>query len=81
MLLKYLEENHSITLSRYCKISGLPRRSAENILAGFLAIDMIGIVFTESGVTYSLSESVASLSQGQREEMILRVASRTHKPS
>jgi len=79
LLLQYLEENQTITLSRYCKLSGLERRSAENILAGFLAIDMIGILFSESGIHYCLSEKYVEMSPGQREEHLLNVSSRTHK--
>ncbi|NVO19293.1 MAG: ATP-binding protein [Bacteroidetes bacterium] len=79
-LLKYLEENSSITLTRYCKLTGLPRRNAENILAGFVAIDMISIVFSESGTSYSLTDSYMSMSQKEREEKLLQVSSKTHKP-
>ncbi len=78
-LLNYLENNGTITLSRYCKLTGLPRREAENIVAGFLAIDMIGIIFSESGTSYALSDSYLSMSENQRNEVFLRVSSRTHK--
>jgi len=79
MLLQYLEENASITLSRYCKISGLQRRVAENVLAGFLAIDMIGIRFSETGTSYLLTDNYISMSPGQREEKLLAVSSGKHK--
>jgi hypothetical protein len=81
MLLHFLEENPSITLSRYCKITGLPRRNAENVLAGFLAIGMIGIIFSESGVSYCLSDTYAMMTPDQREKAVLSVSSNTHKNS
>jgi hypothetical protein len=79
LLLKFLEENNSITLSRYCKLTGLQRRVAENILAGFVAIDMIGIVFSESGASYCLTNNYISMTPKQREEKLLQVSSKTHK--
>lgn len=79
LLLEYLGENQSITLSRFCKISSLERRAAENIFAGFLAIDMISIIFSESGVSYSLSDKYASMDPSQREHVILQVMSNSHK--
>jgi predicted HTH transcriptional regulator len=79
-LLKYLEENTTITLSRYTKLTSLPRRDAENILAGFLAIDMIGIIFSESGISYGLSDRYLSMSPEQREEKMLQVSSTKNKP-
>jgi hypothetical protein len=78
-LLKYLEENNSITLTRYCKLTGLPRRLAENIMAGFVAIDMIGIIFSESGASYCLTNSYISMTPSQREQKLLEVSSKTHK--
>jgi predicted HTH transcriptional regulator len=78
-LLKYLEENSAITLTRYCKLTGLPRRIAENIVAGFVAIDMIAIIFSESGASYGLTNSYISMTPRQREEKLLQVSSKTHK--
>jgi predicted HTH transcriptional regulator len=78
-LLKYLEENTTISLSRFCKLTQLPRRTAENILAGFLAIDMIGIIFSETGVSYCLSDNYMSMSPDQREQKLLQVSSHSHK--
>lgn len=79
-LLKYLEENTTITLSRFTKLTNLPRREAENILAGFLAIDMIGIIFSESGISYGLSDRYLSMTPEQREEKMLQVSSSKNKP-
>jgi len=79
LLLKQLEESNSITLSHYCKLTGLPRRTAENILAGFVAIDMIGINFSESGASYCLTNSYMLMTPDQREAKLLQVSSSTRK--
>ncbi len=78
-LLRYLEEHGSITMTQYCKITKLPRKKAENIMAGFIAIDMIGMVFSESGTSYSLTNSYILMTPNQREEKLLTVSSRSHK--
>jgi predicted HTH transcriptional regulator len=79
-LLKHLEESNSITMTRYCKLTGLHRHTAENIMAGFVAIDMIEIVFGESGASYKLTKNYIAMTPGQREEKIRQVSSRTYKP-
>jgi len=65
-LLHYLEENPSITQSRYCKLTKVRSRDAENIIAGFVAIGMVNIVFTKQGVIYTLSDSFTRLTPEQR---------------
>lgn len=65
-LLNFLENEASITQSRYCKLAKINSRTAENIISGFVAIGMISIVFTKQGVIYKLSEKYSSLSQEQR---------------
>lgn len=46
-LLDYLNTNGKITLSQYCKLSGLPRPRAINTLAKFIAFDLIEVVYSE----------------------------------
>lgn len=65
-LLDYLEKEPSITQSRYCKLTRIKSRDAENILAGFVAISMISIVFTKHGVIYKMSETYSNLTPEQR---------------
>jgi len=65
-LLDYLETEPSITQSRFCKLAKINSRTAENIIAGFLAINMVSIVFTKQGVLYKLSDSYTNLSPEQR---------------
>jgi predicted HTH transcriptional regulator len=53
-LLQYLQEQHTITLSRFTRIADIKRATAENILVRFLLLKMIRIQFTENHVFYSL---------------------------
>ena len=69
-LLNYLETEPSITQSRYCKLAKINSRTAENIIAGFVAIGMVNIVFTIQGVVYELSEKYTSLTPEQRLKQI-----------
>ncbi len=79
-LLRYLEQQGRITMTQYCKLTGLPRKKAENIVAGFVAIDMIGMIFSESGISYILTDSYISMTPRQREEKLLKVSSASRKP-
>ncbi len=56
ILLNYLEENQTITLSKYCKIAQISRRKAENTLINFILLDIIEIVFTEKLTYYKLTD-------------------------
>ena len=65
-LLDYLETEPTITQSRYCKLTKINSRTAENIIAGFVAIGMISIDFTKHGVLYKLSDQYTKLTPEQR---------------
>jgi len=65
-LLDYLENEPTITQSRYCKLTKINSRTAENIIAGFVAIGMVSIVFTKHGVQYKLSDEYTKLTPEQR---------------
>jgi predicted HTH transcriptional regulator len=65
-LLNYLETEPSITQSRFCKLAKINSRTAENIIAGFVAIGMVSIVFTKQGAIYKLSETYSGLTPEQR---------------
>jgi predicted HTH transcriptional regulator len=54
LLLDYLKSNDSITLSRYCKLSRLHPRQAEDILSDLLVLEVIRIHMDEKGARYSL---------------------------
>jgi predicted HTH transcriptional regulator len=55
LLLDYLKSNESITLSRYCRISRIHPRQAEDILANLLVLKVIRIRLDEKGARYSLT--------------------------
>jgi predicted HTH transcriptional regulator len=65
-LLTYLETETTITQSKYCKLAKINSKTAENILAGFMAIGMVSIVFTKHGVQYTLSDEYTKLTPEQR---------------
>jgi len=55
ILVKYLEENQEITLSKFCKIAQINRIVAENILAEFLNLKCIAIELHKTPVVYTLN--------------------------
>ena len=69
-LLDYLENEPGITQSKYCKLAKINSRTAENIIAGFVAIDMVKMVFTKQGVIYTLSDQYTKLTPEQRLKQI-----------
>ncbi|MEI8048961.1 MAG: hypothetical protein WCI92_16380, partial [Bacteroidota bacterium] len=74
-LLNFLETEPSITQSRYCKLAKINSKTAENIIAGFVAIGMMSIVFTKHGVVYKLSDQYTKLTPEQRlKEITIHVA-------
>jgi predicted HTH transcriptional regulator len=54
-LIAYLEHNGSISLSGFRKLSGLSVKRCEHILANFIVLDIIKLVYSESGVHYTLN--------------------------
>lgn len=54
LLLSYLKENPSISLSKFRKIGNLSKHKAENILVNFIALDIIEMNFTDKHVVYTL---------------------------
>ena len=75
-LLTYLESEQSITQSKYCKLAKINSKTAENILAGFVAIGMVSIVFTKHGVQYKLSDEYTKLTPEQRLSKITKHVSK-----
>lgn len=65
-LLQVLETEEKLSQSRYCKLAKINSRTAENIIAGFVAIGMVQINFTLNGVVYSLSSNYLKLTPEQR---------------
>lgn len=54
-LIWYLNENHSVTLSKFCREAQIDRFLAEKILSEFLSIGCITIHLETMPVTYSLN--------------------------
>ncbi|HEY4785223.1 MAG TPA: ATP-binding protein [Bacteroidales bacterium] len=52
LLLKYLESNPSITLSKFCKVGMITRQEGENILANLITLDLIEIAFCDQHFIY-----------------------------
>lgn len=55
IILKYLEENEGITLSKVCKIANLKRKQTEAILVNMIVIRVIRIEFSKKGAFYKLN--------------------------
>ncbi len=56
LLLKYLEKNGSITLTKLIKLTGLNKRKGENLLVDFLLLNIIEIIITETSVFYRIKD-------------------------
>lgn len=54
LLLSYLQQNEHISISKFCKISGLKRFPAETILVNLMSAKVIKIVQTEKQTFYTL---------------------------
>jgi predicted HTH transcriptional regulator len=51
-LFEYLNENKSITFSKFIKLTGLSRYKAEKVLVNLIVLDLIKIVFSENRIVY-----------------------------
>ncbi len=57
MLLEYLENNPTITFTKFRKIARISPYTAEKILINFLALDIIDIEISEKETVYKLAEN------------------------
>ena len=55
-LLKYLELAGTINLDKFCDLTKISRKRAEDILVDFILLNVIEIIFTEKEVFYRLKE-------------------------
>jgi hypothetical protein len=53
-LLKYLEINPAITISKFCRTAFLPKSAAENILADLIYFGLIEMVYQDNHFVYCL---------------------------
>ena len=60
LLLSYLEENDSLTISKFIRLTGLSRYKAEQILIRFISLRIIRIEYTENRILYRLIPSTDS---------------------
>jgi len=56
-LLEYLEENRSITLTRFARMTGISRNRAERILLDFILLDVIEMIITEKQTYFQIKKS------------------------
>lgn len=52
LLLSYLETNTSIAISKFCKIALITRKTAENILANLISLNIIEMVYCNTHFEY-----------------------------
>ena len=55
ILLDYLDSNHEIGISKFCRLAKISRKQAEETLAKLIALEIIQLSLRETGATYSLS--------------------------
>ncbi|MBE0662945.1 MAG: putative DNA binding domain-containing protein [Bacteroidales bacterium] len=55
-LLHYLDENFSVTLSKFCRMANLSKYKAEKTLANLIALDIVEQILTENGCYYKLRD-------------------------
>ena len=58
-LLEYLELNHTISLSKFCKTAFLPKSAAENILADMIYFRLIEMIYQDNHFVYRLKNKDA----------------------
>jgi predicted HTH transcriptional regulator len=56
ILLQYLQEHQNISLSKFQRIAGIPRRKAETILANFILLDLLSIRYEGEYGYYSMKQ-------------------------
>ena len=58
-LLKYLELNPAITISKFCRTAFLPKSAAENILADLIYFGLIVMVYQDNHFIYQLKSKIS----------------------
>lgn len=56
LLLQYLEDNESVSFSKFRKMAKISPYKAEKILTNFLALEVIEVVILDKNILYQLSE-------------------------
>jgi predicted HTH transcriptional regulator len=60
LLLTYLSEHDSITLSKFTRIAGINRKKAETLFVNFVSLSIVKMEFTENGVLYRLAKQYSN---------------------
>ena len=63
-LLEYLENNPSITLSKFIRLAGVTRKKAENILVRFMLLKILQMNFTENLTFFTLNPAAKLTENG-----------------
>lgn len=66
ILLSYLDQNFSITLSKFCREAKLSKYKAEKTLANLIALDIVEQVLTEHGCFYKLRDANMQFPMNER---------------
>ena len=56
-LVDFLQKNESITFSKFIRIAGISRKTAEDILSNFVIMDIVRINSFREGTTFSLNKN------------------------
>ena len=59
LLLNYLKQNESITISKFKRIAGISSNRAESILANLILFEIVKMNASEKGFTYEFKHSVS----------------------
>jgi len=60
ILLKYLEQNPSISISKFCRTAFLPKSTAENILADLIYFRLIEMIYQDNHFVYRIKNRNSS---------------------
>lgn len=59
-LIRYLQQNHSISFSKFIRLAKLTRSKAEDILSNFVAIEVVHIHTSQTGTYFTLNNELAT---------------------
>ena len=57
LLLQYLTDNESISISKYCRIANIKREAAEYVIVNMILLKIVEIFFADNNFLYKLHEN------------------------
>lgn len=60
-LVNYLQNNSSISFSKFIRLAHISRKKAEDVLSNFTVMDVIGLNSTIEGTTFSLNKNISNI--------------------